>query len=205
MRWLVVLVVVSACFGHPHVALQPPPPSLTPTQRVQAFESLRGVTEKTEMTTSCHRGACSTEVKNGLVLANGIEVWHAEDIAPVIAADSAAARHLTDVRAANERRSMWGWVAFAGAAGGIGGAIAIGEAGASDRVIFGTFLLGVTTFLVGGVGRGWNTYLRSQATRKAFETYNDGVARRLGLCVIGLAIVPCEAPMPDRTALGMRR
>ena len=90
---------------------------------------------------------------------------------------------------------MWGWVAFVGFAGSFGVAVVADKAGASLDTIGGIMLVGLTTSVVGLIARAWNGHVRSEATRDAFQAYNDGLARRLGVCVSGLAIVPCETPV----------
>jgi hypothetical protein len=186
VRWrlAVIAVVVAGC--KPHVTLVPPPAGASPEQRVQAFNQLHAVSEKTTWTTSCGGGGgCSTTVEKTLYLANGTQVHHEEDILPLLPPDSEPAREVHAAQRARSRQTLWAL----GAVGGfLGSFILLAQADHPG--------LGLGIGLGFGVVGGWfayqNHYEAADHVSRANATYNAGLARTLNVCVAGFYVVPCE-------------
>ncbi|HEY5947957.1 MAG TPA: hypothetical protein VIV40_20815 [Kofleriaceae bacterium] len=197
MRWGLAVVVVVLVGCKPHVTLVPPPPDATPDQRVQAFNQLHAVSEKTTTTTSCGGGGgCSTTVEKELNLANGTRVYYPDDLLPVVHPESESAREVHAARRAVSRQRTWALAALGFAIGGV--------------VIFTQTDNGKAAFLIGGGGIlvsaffAWRNYFESiDHISRANETYNAGLAQRLDVCVSGFYVVPCETttgPTPPPAA-----
>lgn len=203
VRGLVVVVLaLVACNPQPHVQLGPLPPNLPPMRRVQLFNDLHATFERTTETTSCsNRGGCSTSVQRTLYLANGTQVHHPEDILPVVAPDSAAARSVRTVQNAQSKRRIFTIIAVAGV---IVGAISVKTAFDNEEVDFsgGTklgLIGGGLAFLVGSIGGYYYYAEATDAHGEANVQYNDGLARALDVCVRGLDVVACEAQSSPST------
>src|SRR4051794_20260494 len=100
MRWLVACVVVSVGCGHEHVSFPPPPPNLTPEQRVNAYKQLVGEQEHI-VTTNQGEGTHS------IIMADGREVYYPDDLVPLVQPDSATARHARKAENARESAGLW--------------------------------------------------------------------------------------------------
>src|SRR6185312_15055723 len=102
-------VGVSCCFAIGcigHTNLPEPPSTLTAEQRIAWFNLLSAKTERTTWTTVC-QGGCDTTVKKTLTLANGTQIDAAEDLLPVVAPDSATARHARAALREREHGERW--------------------------------------------------------------------------------------------------
>src|SRR5262245_59942975 len=186
------LVVLVAC-TKPHVTLAPPRPDLTPQQRVEMFNQLRGDSEETTVTTSCSGGGgCSTQVEHTLYLAEGTPVYHPEDLLPVLPPDSESARAIREAHRLHDRQLQW---ALGGTASFLVGFIwffaRIGsEASTPELVGMGALALGG---LVGAYGAYHFHFMSADEILHAHKTFSAGLAERLNVCVSGMLVVACEA------------
>jgi hypothetical protein len=189
----------------PHVTLPVVPPDQTPEQRVQMFRELRATSELTTTTTVCRRG-CSTTVEKTLYLANGMEVYYPDDVLPAVAPDSIAARAIRNVQEHRRRSFVYGVVALASAVV-VFAAWYSSYSSSYERALNGEpsfsapeklgLLIGAGGVLVGGIGAVYHYRQVVKYWSETNESYNDGLAQRLKVCVSGLAIVACESvPMP---------
>lgn len=198
------VVLLVAC-QPPHVQLAPLPPTATPGQRVQAYGQLHAVSEKTTWSTSCSgRGGCSTSVQKTLLLADGTHVHYPEDLLPVVAPDSGAARAVHASLRAKRKSRNYGLLALASVAAL--GFVAIRsfpppDDGFSTASKVGLALTGGATLVTAFAS--WHYYYEAAALfGDANELYNDGLAQQLDVCADGFRIVPCETmPAPGTAPL----
>lgn len=104
MRLLLFVGLVLGACGHPHYSLSAPSPSAPPAERMQAFYRLHA-SAVGEQTTCSNRGGCSST--QYLVLADGTEIWHPEDLAPVVAPQSEAGASMNRLLQLQERARFW--------------------------------------------------------------------------------------------------
>jgi len=192
-------MLVSAC-GKPHVMLPTVSPNLTSEQRVQMFNELYATWEKT---TNCGGGvACKA-----LYLANGVRVYHPEDLLPVVGPESITARAVRDVHKARRKALGYSGVALASLAGLITivsfwfersrfGQTYPGfdempfRFSSSEKV--GLLVTGAGTLV--GIFGSWHYNRQAGASwGEVNESYNAGLAQRLAVCISGFAVVPCES------------
>ena len=191
MRVLVLVAALSGCGGKPHVTLQAPPANLTPEQRVHAFQTLRRGAEGAEIRTTCGRGGCSSSTTELLFLRNGTEIRYAEDVLPVLPADSPAATAARDVGSTRQRSKRWaraGWLMF------VGGFVVSMVSFANEKYPFMYAGLATTVGGIGVIGYSGFVFDRevNRKTRFVFDHYDQGLAARFDVCVNGIAVVPCE-------------
>jgi hypothetical protein len=180
----IVVLVVAGC--KPHVTLVPPPPNATPEQRVQAFNQLHAVSEKTTWTSSCRStGGCSTTVDKTLYLANGTQVHHEEDLLPMLPPESEPAREIHAAQHARSRQTTWALIGVGGMLGTFALLASMDHPGLGLGVGFG---IGV----IGGFQAYKYHYKAADHVGRANETYNPALAQRLNVCVDGFHVVPCE-------------
>lgn len=182
--WLVV-VVVAACNRQPHVVLPAPPPNLTPDQRVAAYVALQPASER--LVTNSKTGV----VRHSITLANGTTVYHAIDLEPIVAPGSQSALAITRIKSSYARAATWRRVALYALAGTVG-VVAIGLALDHPRVVAVGALVGVPTMVIAGLGAGLNNREAARSTFDVYDGYARSLAQRLGVCVAGLGVVPCE-------------
>ncbi len=198
------VVLLVAC-QPPHGPLAPLPPMATPGQRVQAYADLHAVSEKTTWQTTCGgRGGCSTRVQRTLRLTNGTQVHYPEDLLPVLAPDSAAARAVHASLGAKRKSRNYALLALAGVAAFAFVAVSslpAPEDEFSTTAKVGLLTTGAVTLVTAFAS--WHYYFQSAALfGDANELYNDGLAEQLNLCADGLRIVPCETmPAPGTAPL----
>jgi hypothetical protein len=191
-----VLAALTACG---HVDFAPPPPNLTPDQRVSMFHRLRGVAEQTIVTCSS-RGGCTT--RKSMFLADGTEVRHAEDVLPLLPVDHPATHAVIE---SDSARSRSRWFGLGAAAGLISGAFMIWkvevdawDTGEKDRAQQATGFTTLGLGIVLGVAAALSIRTMNRKKSEAFHWYTHGLAQRLNLCVSGLAVVPCEGSAPGQ-------
>jgi hypothetical protein len=164
------------------------------------YEALHATAEQTTVTTTCGgRGGCSSNTTRTLYLANGTQVHHPEDILPIVAADSAAARSVQASLRSRSTRRVYTVVALAGL---LAAAIAIREAWSQDEVEFttGTKALaigGAGAMLVGSIGSYYYNEKAADEHGDANTQYNEGLASRLKVCTRGFGVVACEDARPS--------
>lgn len=189
MRLALLLLFVVAC-GHPHYSLSLPPPTASPLERLQAFYRLRASAVGT--VTTCRGSSCSSN--QYLVLADGREIWHADDLLPLVPPDSQAARDHREYKRVKANQRLWVYGMFVGIAAGI----AMIHYGFEDDEPTDLMWTGVgvtaASVLIGG-GGAYITGLQGVGAKlRMFEHYDDGLAAQLNICASGMAIVPCDAP-----------
>src|SRR5688500_14150932 len=83
-------IALGAC-GEPHVQLQAPRAGAPLAERQRAYERLRpaGTSQRVIVTTT--DTSVSTSTRASVILANGQTIHHAEDMLPVVEADSPTA------------------------------------------------------------------------------------------------------------------
>ncbi|HXJ48159.1 MAG TPA: hypothetical protein VNF91_03235, partial [Candidatus Acidoferrum sp.] len=199
--WITVIGLVSAC-SKPHVMLPAVTPNMTPEQRVQMFQDLYATREHTRTTTICGgRGGCSTSVEKTLYLANGTQIYHPEDLLPVVEPDSTTARAVRDVHVQRRKALAYGGLSLVSLVGFIAIGFTKVEAGGTS---FSTaekvgLLATIGGLLVGGFGAWYHNNQAAESWGEANESYNASLAQRLDVCTSGFAVVPCESPPAPAT------
>lgn len=194
---LTVVVGLNACTAH--VDFAAPAVRLTPYQRVAMFNALRGVAETTVTTTTCRgTGGCARYTTKHMALANGAVVDAPEDLLPLLPSDSEAAQHVRAAASAGDH-ALW-WSVGTLLVASVGGLAYVYESESATtsvetrRISGGVTILAV---LVGGLASFHARSISLDETSLAFHYYNEGLAKRLAICVAGLAVVPCEGtPAP---------
>lgn len=184
-----MVLLVAAC-GHPHYTLSAPPPTAAPAERMQAFEQLRTSGRGSVTTCSSHGGCTSSEY---LVLGDGREIWHPEDLEPVVSPRSdahEAAERLRDIQA---NRRIWRDVFLVGLIGGIAAVVA-GVKIDSRPVILTGELMVAGGLVLGGGGMLVDGFRAAGPKNVILDHYDEGLLQQLNLCVNGTFVFPCEAP-----------
>ena len=180
---LSILLVVNGCAGH--VQLAAPPANAPPEVRAAAYDDLRPI----EYATVSNLKSGYTDVAF-LELNDGTKVKLPEDLLPLVPPDSPAAQSMRDARSQRHTNHL---LALGGTVGLLAGIItALAGAGMGSKpVAYGG--LGVA---IGGVicipltNREANKM--NASTARAYEQYDDGLRRRLGMCEEGGRVVPCR-------------
>jgi hypothetical protein len=185
-----------ACGGAPHVKLNAPPVDGDIKTRQAAFEELRPRSEL-EIESGIKGGIPASVLRTSdkLQLAGGAQVYHAEDLRPVLPANSRAAREAEKV---SSRTTTAGILDVAGIVLLVAGtAVAIspflitsGDENVDTKPIYigtGVAVLSIPVFLFSGAQR------RDARDAKAnvFESYETALRQRLDLCPIGGEVGPC--------------
>jgi hypothetical protein len=194
--WVAVFSI--GCIGHTN--LPAPPPTLTADQRIVWFNSLSGRTERTTWTVQTRTGYVSN-IEKTMTLGNGTEIEAAEDVLPVVAPDSATARHARAAQTEREHGDRWREVSL----GVIAAAVIVAAARSSgnpfedktDAAIWGTALaFGLFSNLAAA-----DSYKHAaKESGFAFESYTKDLADRLQICVLNMQLVPCEYRPPAPAA-----
>lgn len=187
--------------SRPHVVLPAVTPNMTPEQRVQMFNELHSTGEDTTTTSFCMPRSCSTKTEKTLHLVNGTQVYHPEDLLPLVGPDSITARAVSNVRTHRRRALVYTGISLASVVGFIPiGRIAIEnrETSFSTPEKLGLVAVGVG-LLVGGFGTWYHDHQATEYWGEANENFNVGLAQRLGVCTSGFAVVPCESAPPPAT------
>jgi hypothetical protein len=188
------LVLIAAC-SRPHVNLALPP-NPSPEDRVQAFTALHATGEDTEITSTCRGGGgCSTNIEKTLHLANGTDVYHADDLLPVVSDDSPTAQSVRAMHNSRSKQTRYGLyalgsfvafvvIAFQGFSASDGGGMPLpyklGMVGTG---------VGALVFAYGSYHYHWEA---ADHWGQANRNFNQSLAQRLNVCVVGLGVVPCE-------------
>jgi hypothetical protein len=198
--------LVAACAAvPPHRQLSAPEPTAPEDERLAAYERLfaRGDEEAR---------ARETRSPKFVYLGDGSRVYHAEDLALVVAPDSPTARAATRVARASKRlesnRSAlmtYVWATMIGMAASM--AVVVGGVALDNDAMMigglGGTSVGILAMLIGPlvIGRG-NPELgrKIEAGRfAAFSTYNKDLRKQLELCADRSVVKPC-APAPPVAA-----
>ncbi|MEO8553979.1 MAG: hypothetical protein ABI678_28590 [Kofleriaceae bacterium] len=194
-EWVVCIALVGCVT---HKTLPVPPTALTAEQRLSWFNALAGETERTTFIENCEGDDCV--VSHMATLANGTKIYAAEDLLPVIRADSATAEHARAARDARAHGDNWLWVAIGAAAGALAVAAATGHSDPSaDNAAAAIWVIGGAGALVGGFVSREHYHHALAESDVAFRTYTKDLADRLEICVLDMHLVPCEyrAPAPS--------
>lgn len=184
-----------AC-GPPHVKLDAPPVDGDLKARQAAFEELRPRSEL-EVESGIKGGIPASVLRTSdkLQLAGGAQVYHAEDLRPVLPAHSRAAREADKIAT---RTTTAGIMDIAGIVLLVAGtAIAIspflttsGDDTVDTKPIYigtGVAVLSIPVFLFAGAER----RDASDAKANVFESYEAALRQRLDLCPIGTEVGAC--------------
>jgi hypothetical protein len=198
-----VILALGACSSG-HLNLESPPANLTKEQRLKRFASLAPVGYRLELVDQCNASGgwkvCKPRVDSrSVLLADGREMRHAEDLLPVVAPSSKAAQHARAVKRAVRNQTYSG---VGGIAVSLTGGFIWYESRTDDaynikgndtgKTIGMTMLaVGVITAVVGS----WIYHSRAERNElEAFELYQDGLAEGLRICFADLKPFPCEEP-----------
>ena len=203
-RAVVAVALLQAGCGEPHVVLNAPGRGAPLDERQKSYERLRpaGTSQRIIVTTTDGSGSSSTHTS--VILSNGQTIHHAEDMLPVVEADSptaeAARRHEY-----HRKRASIGWtlstagflVAIASFAIPI--AQKIDERPSGDGPdIWWTGVIGGGIALVAGSAVAYYHGSRARdASIAAFATYDESLRARLAICVEGTRLIDCT-PAPPR-------
>jgi hypothetical protein len=177
-------VVLQACAAH--LQLAAPAANAPGERRVEAYDELRPIDYRLTHTTSAYGSYTDVDF---VQLNNGVKVESAEDLLPLVPANSGAA---TSMRGVISSRQKNHWFALGGVAGFLTGAIVTvaGLAGDSSTLRYGgAGLLGGALVCVS-----FTNYYAKQTnalTEQAYKQYDDALRRRLDVCKDGERIVPC--------------
>ena len=203
MRSLLVLAIVaSGC--RTHVALNPLPPNLLPEERVATYERMKALSDS--VAEYCNGpgvggGYCKSAPAATLTLSdravNGGVVEYAEDVLPLVGADSETASH-----ARNARHSDRWWQRWAGASlVTLGAGFGIWFDNYSDTIassprrelVEGLLFVGV---IAGAIAYGYR-HNENTESRQAFAAYNHDLRTQLRVCAVDLYhVAPCESLPP---------
>ncbi|MEO6602436.1 MAG: hypothetical protein ABIQ16_21320 [Polyangiaceae bacterium] len=186
-----------------HVSLAVPPPDAPVATRAEAYRQLHS-TSATQTVTSL-RGA-GTSFDNELTLANGTSVVYAEDILPVVSADSESAEYARSSLSKRSKGKTCGWLSAVSTLAF--GAIMLGllsSSGSGNRTLANA---GLITTGLGASGFGIANYLflsgSSDDAMEAYRHYNNGLQKKLSICVgasCGSSVIrdsKSESAPPDR-------
>lgn len=199
MRLALATLALGACVEH--VQLAPAPVGAPAAARLAAYQQL------------APKGFGSYQNRHGndlgfLVLGDGSRVYYPEDLAPVVPADSPAAR------AGAHHRGAWGrmihWLKIAGV--GYGAAIVVPAVAlatmrnddARTEVMIGGAVGGMALGTVGFVGAALDAFEANGDRATAFLTYDDALRAEFHLCVAGLEVYDCAAGAAAASAPSVR-
>lgn len=128
-------------------------------------------------------------------LEGGVQLRHVEDVLPLVPADSNTARAANEVLRLREKRSKYNWLLAIGSLVGATVTI-IGVREDSMAVGFSGFGLLAGTLVVEATGKYFIDKDIDAVTKRGFDTYDQDLAKRLQVCVRGIAVVPCEMDTP---------
>jgi hypothetical protein len=196
------LVACSACVSRPHYRLEAPAPQASPREKLDAYEKYRPAAEASLVAVSS--GTVVAKTTDFLVLGNGRRVYHPEDLAPLVAEDSATAESGRLSAEALTRAKVWNWTGWGLFGGGLTLSFASlldsGDPGGDDFGPNGTLLAVGSAACIGGLAAmGVASFKYAPVAHdervSAFATYDKDLRARLDICVEGTRIVSCaDAP-----------
>jgi hypothetical protein len=205
--FLAVLSFALAGCGEPHVKLEAPGAGAPLAERQRAYERLRpaGTSQRVIVTTT--DTSVSTSTRTSVILANGQTIHHAEDILPVVEADSSTAEAAGRHGYHRKRASLAWWVGTAGflvaiASVAIPIAEHINDSPRSDGPdIWWPGVIGGGIALVAGSAVAHYHGSRARdAQIAAFATYDESLRARLQICVEGTRLIDCASRPPPPPA-----
>jgi hypothetical protein len=179
-----------------HLELRAPPASAPTSERVGAYNELRGLSyHETTVTTVGTIGAATSHSTDYMQLANGGRVYYPEDLLPVVPEDSPSARA---AHASRSKRDTAGMLTLGSVLSVAAGAVLVilPITQSDGGHINGTpILFGLGLALVGGIGFGIASHVVGQSAQDeaatAYETYDNSLLQRLNLCAQGDAVGDC--------------
>ncbi len=196
--------LVAGCMGH--LTLPEAPTSAPYPVRVQAYNSFRPLQVQYTTTVSYGRyGGISgvSTAATGLVLANGANVFHPEDLLPMVGVNSPTAAAARESQSANNTADILFWsgigasalgtgLALWGMFGGLSGSSSQFNwplVGAGSAVVLG----GSITVLVGSGFRG----AAARHRETSYQLYDQSLRHNLGLCGGSTQIGDCATSVPS--------
>jgi hypothetical protein len=168
-------VAVAGC--SPHVVLSAPPRNAPLADRQAAYRLLRPVSAA-EISYSS-----STSVDTELTLANGTTVYHAEDILPVVPADSASAAYVRKSLNKDSTANICTLVSTLSAVAF--GVLLFGSSSYAERSDLPKIGLAASGLSAAGFGIAGYFFRQAAAgdAMRAYEHYDEGLQKQLSLCV----------------------
>lgn len=182
MRRAVALLGLTLA-GCRHVAVLPPPPDASEEVRRDAYEQLKPVGRDTLVRVVRGRQIVE-EPTETVILGNGQEVHHPDDLLPAVKPDSPTATNVEQYLKRSEPWKLWGGLAAGGFIGGaafIGSSIWVDYGNARGYVLLGglalAILVPIASLIVGAVLVGDTSADRD----RCFQTYDADLRDYLGL------------------------
>jgi hypothetical protein len=169
------LIATAGC--SPHVVLSAPPRNAPLADRQAAYRLLRPVSAA-EISYSS-----STSVDTELTLANGTTVYHAEDILPIVPADSASAAYVRRSLSKDSTGSVCVLVSTLSAVAF--GLLLFGSSSYSEHSDLPKIGLAASGLSAAGFGVAGYFFRQAAAgdAMRAYEHYDEGLQKQLSLCV----------------------
>lgn len=198
---LSALALIPAACGEPHVQLESPGRGAPLVERQKSYERLRpaGTSQRVIVTTSDASGSSSTHTS--IILSNGETVHHAEDVLPVVPADSptaeAARRH-----AYHRRWDSVGWtLSTMGVLVALGSIVIpvvneLDEPNPSPDIWWPGVIGGVVGVVVGSGIAYYHGRRARDSKIAAFATYDESLRAHLDICVEGTRLFDCGEGLP---------
>ncbi|MGC4093363.1 MAG: hypothetical protein QM756_36815 [Polyangiaceae bacterium] len=196
--WVVGLLALSAAGCHEHVGLNAPAAQAPFDERVDAYKGLRPLSLHETHITYLQGGVPvgASRQTDYLQIANGRRVYYPEDILPVV--DSASPSALAAQESESARSTGNTLMAVAGGGYVLGLGVMLypvlqtrepGEGINTTPLILGAGIA-IASSIVYLVGRSFHSSANDEAAT-AFETYDDGLRKRLRLCREGNQVNDC--------------
>lgn len=190
-------ITLSACA--PHVQLPAALPRSAPTQaRLAQYQAFRPL----QVTTVISGGQNGSGVHSQVQLANGLNVYFAEDLLPLAGLQSPTAQNLQSAQtldSVSTGTSIAGIVLM-----GLGLGLMFGGSSAFRWSGDTALTAGVATMSVGallGVTGGITRYVAGWQRRDAFMSFDESFRGNLGLCLSGAGVADCApSPLPINSA-----
>lgn len=183
IRFYILLAsILLFCGCHKHVQLQVPPPVSAPVEeRIQAYQQLKPLIHREIYTVNGY----GTSVYHSLTLANGIKVYHPEDLIPVVGSDTQFSQYaLKSVKETSISNFLMGTglgVELLGSGIMIAGIPSSLPGSNQSYAIFG---IGAGLVIAGLVGVFTGYYFAGKAedsASSAFDIYDQALLQRLDL------------------------
>jgi len=193
---LLLLAAAPGCFGPngPHVTLNAPAADAPVEDRLAAYQNLAPERMTTVHVINARNSAELGQYDESIEFHDGTKVVHVEDLSPVVAPESRAAKWIEKSQSSSSKGK---WLMAGGIAGLFGGFALI----VADLASNGIQRRGVPFYLGAGIGIGGlvtipfslGQFVESNAARsRALKHYDEGLRLRLDLCRDGQEVLPCR-------------